>query len=172
MDSIDPELMYCPDCGDEYRTEIVQCAACCTELIQGSVVLKKMAAKKDNKGRFAEITAGDTLITVQAGSLADMKKLKRLFDKEYIPSLLASENPCGSGCCGPKVMLQVRSQDVEEALAVIATEHAVTTALHSDELLAASAIYDASAAKVRCPACGHSFTPDGPDCPECGLCFS
>lgn len=171
MDSIDPDLMYCPDCGDEYRAEILQCAACSTDLIQGSVVLEKRSAKKDNSGKNAEITAGDTLITVQAGSLLDMKKLKRMFDQESIPSLLASENPSGGGCCGPKVMLQVRSQDVEEALAIIATEHAVTTALHSDELIAASAVYDASAAMVRCPACGHSFTPDGPDCPECGLCF-
>ncbi|MCW5200967.1 hypothetical protein VU07_04100, partial [Desulfobulbus sp. F4] len=38
--TIEPELKYCPKCGDEYRAEIIACAACAVSLISGREVIE------------------------------------------------------------------------------------------------------------------------------------
>ena len=57
---IDPELQYCPQCQDEYRAGIVQCASCEVELINGSKMLKAQEQKnKRLSERSMEISPDD-----------------------------------------------------------------------------------------------------------------
>lgn len=168
MDSIDPELKYCLHCQDEYRAEMEVCAICSKDLISGAL-LKKSLLEKTRV--LCEITENDTVVTVRTGSLFDMKNLKRTLEKSSVPAIISSDSNCRGGCCGPQVMLQIRAQDVELAQKVLSIEHEASTRLHDYEGVNAEVMFDPSATKTVCPACGHGFVPDGPDCPECGLCF-
>ncbi len=173
MTDIDPELKYCPKCHDEYRAGIKMCAGCDVELITG---VKFIDLNNDNlmnrKSHLPELLPDDKLVSLQSGSLQNMKNLCSILATEMIASLLVSEDgSCGKGCCGPNFLLQVRSQDSEAALAVLADEYKRSSSLESHDLSTIDTVFDADAADTICPACGHNFKPTTMTCPECGLCF-
>lgn len=171
IDNIDPELRYCPACGDEYRSDIVSCAGCDRTLIDGAVLLAEEQAN-GSEDEPAVIGADDTLVAVQTGSLFDMKNIKNLLARHGVPAVLVSEENCaGGGCGGARIIAQIREQDVGKAAGILGREHARTTAIEDYAEVSAEAVFDPEAARVNCPACGHEFTPEGSDCPECGLCF-
>lgn len=107
---IDPELNYCPACGDEYRADIDTCAVCNIALISGPDKLAGLQAAQQAFGaRSMEITPEDELVNIRKGPLKDMKALRRLLAAERIPALLAGdEDGCGKGCCGPELYLQIK----------------------------------------------------------------
>ncbi len=179
MDSrtIDSELKYCPHCNDEYRPEIQSCAACKQTLLYGADLLAARNAKNQESGggeprQSAAIEDDDTLVPLQSGSLFDMKRLKGLLETEAVPAVLIKEESCASGGCGgPRIIVQIREQDLQRAAAVLRRDHAKTTVIGDYEEVAAEAVYDPESALAHCPACGHAFAPEVPDCPECGLRF-
>ncbi len=173
MFDIDPKLKYCPECKDEYRADFDNCASCDVQLIAGAMFIKILNGTVQKKaGRSMEISSEDELVTLRSGSLQDMKQLRALLKDESIPSLLVSEDDnCGKGCCGSNFFLQVRLQDGQEALAVLAHDFQRSTSLESHDLSNTQVVYDNSAKKTTCPACGHQFTPTTMTCPDCGLCF-
>jgi hypothetical protein len=172
MDIIDRFLKYCPTCGDEYRVDFFLCAACGEELISGADVLLSKAEKtRDCKKENCEIGEGDTLFTIQKGSLLDMKRMKRLLGDAAVPALLLKEENCRNSCCGPQILLQIRQQDLERAMEVLQEEHLRTTAGADYQAELPVAVFEPNGSYVVCPACRHEFIPDGPDCPDCGLHF-
>jgi len=173
MRDIVPELKYCPVCNDEYRAEIVMCAGCEVELMTGEQYLEMKSGRlRERENRSMELSVDDELVAIRSGSLIDMKQLRSLLAKEMIPSLLVSEDGgCAKGCCGSNFVLQVRLQDGQEALAVLADEFKRSTSLESHDLSNADAVFDVKAENITCPACGHSFAPTTTTCPDCGLCF-
>ena len=171
---IDPELKYCPRCNDEYRAEIVSCAACNVALITGRQKLEMEAeAEARMNGRLGAITSDDDIVTLHRGSMGDIKHLQSLLADQRIGSLITGDsNSCGKGCCGPSSFyLQVRREDVHEALRVIGEEYERTTALAHHDLGCADAVFDENAAEAVCPACGFRFATTETTCPDCGLCF-
>ncbi len=172
---VDPEMNYCPACGDEYRTDIQKCAGCEIELVSG---LEKLAEIQKRElalaSRSMEISVDDELITLRKGQLKDVKQLKKLLAKERIPAILAGdEQSCGKGCCGQEMYLQTRVRDAESAMAVLNQEFVKNTSLASHDMTYAGAVFVEGAESVVCPACGCNFAPDAEmDCPECGLSFS
>lgn len=171
MNTIDSLLRYCPQCGDEYRAEISLCAACGKELISGADLLAQAAKRRESVNERSEIHEGDTLVAIRKGGLFDMKNLKRLLEKGSVPALIARDENCGRGCCGPEVLLQIRQQDLQRAAVILEEEHIKTTAGAEVAVDQVAAVFDPEEACAVCPACGHEFTPDGPDCPDCGLQF-
>lgn len=169
----DPDLMYCPKCDEEYRAEIVMCAACNVELIGGGErLVQEEASKQKIDARSMTITNDDELANVRKGSLHDMKQLQTLLAKENIPSLLAGEgSSCGKGCCGDELYLQIKVSDGEDAMRVLADDFKAKTALDSHDLSTAHAVFDTGAESSTCPACGFSFPTSSSTCPDCGLCF-
>jgi len=166
------DLKYCPLCRDEYRAEILQCAACGVELLSGDEMQRKNGDLEGQQGATARIEEGDTLVALRKGSLLDMKGLRNVLAGAGIPVELIQDDSCrGGGCGGPELVLQVRSQDGQKALAVLQEEYERTTGLADMKATQAEAVYDPEAAVAVCPACAHEFTPNRPDCPDCGLHF-
>jgi rubrerythrin len=171
----DPELKYCPVCDDEYRADVKMCAACAVELIMG---LEKIAAeeiiKQKRVARSMELSVDDELVNIRKGPLLEMKNLQNILAREQVPSLIAGEKKsnCGKGCCGTEMYLQIKREDGELAMEVLAREFKRTTALDHHDLSHAQSVYEQGAGQTVCPACGFSFSTSNNTCPDCGLCFS
>ena len=170
---IDPEMFYCPSCGDEYRPGVVSCVSCAVELVSGTEKLSRLAQEHESLAlRSMELTSEDELVSIRKGSLNDLKYLRKVLEKERIPSLIAGDDKnCGRGCCGPEMFLQIKKDDVEAALQVLAEDFVKSTALDSHDLSTAHAVFDEQAAETVCPACGCRFSPTVGACPDCGLSF-
>jgi len=119
-----------------------------------------------------EIKPGDELIAIQKGNLLDMKRVRNLLAGHNIPALIVKDEQCRSGCCGGvEVVLQIRWDDRERAAFLLQEEHERTTGGKFEQDQGEDSIFNPDAQLAVCPACGHSFPPNGPDCPDCGLCF-
>ncbi len=170
----DPDLKYCPQCDEEYRAEIENCATCTIALISGMEKMKlEQAQEQKLANRSMELSSDDNLASIRKGPLKDMKHLQTLLAAEKIPSLVAGEKGnCGAGCCGGgEFFLQIREEDGEDALMVLARDFQKTTSLDSHDLSNIHAVFDTGAEQSICPACGFSFSTDSSTCPDCGLCF-
>ena len=170
---IDPEMYYCLSCGAEYRLDMSVCTSCRIPLVSGTEKLAEMAREKErHSGRSMELTPGVELVRIRKGPLQEMKYLQKVLEQGYIPGLISGdESGCGKGCCGPEMYLQIRKDDVDQALEILAKDFVRSTALDSHDLCNASAVFDPTAAETVCPACGCKFSPSVGACPGCGLCF-
>lgn len=175
-DYIDPELKYCPRCGDEYRADIVTCASCEVELLTGArltEIMEQERQRRENRNRA--IDPGEDLVDIRNGSLLEVKQVQILLERESIPTLIVGEGDpsCGKGCCGgSKVILRARAADLQDIREVLTRDYIKSTGLEDHDLSHASAIYDEDAAQTTCPACGHVFFGGSGTCPDCGLCFA
>jgi len=89
---VDPEMNYCPSCGDEYRPDIETCAGCRRTLISGRERLAREKRRHEEfQGRSMEIAPGEPLVAIRGGKLRDLKPLQLLLIRERIPSLLTGE---------------------------------------------------------------------------------
>jgi hypothetical protein len=168
--TIEPDLNYCPQCHDEYRAEIIRCAACAVELIPGSVLLR---AEKTKADRSLPLRPDDDLVAVSKGAVLQMQQLQALLKREGIPSRSVNEDGgCGQGCCGPSLTVQVRKADLKDVEAILAQDYLRSTGLCARDLSAAGTVFDAAANSALCPACGCRFSTAQSACPDCGLCFS
>lgn len=170
---IEHDLKYCPKCRDEYRVEMETCATCALPLILGA----DLAAMGKNKGasrqkRKGALTPDDHLAVIFQAPLNDLKHLKDLLEAEQIGAMISKEGGgCASGGCAPKFQLQVRQEEVQDALQVLAEEHRRATALAEHDATHAGAVFNPEAGEAVCPACGFAFATTTTTCPDCGLCF-
>lgn len=170
----DPELQYCPVCDEEYRADIKRCAECAVELVSGR---EKIAAEEGVKQkrvvRSMELSVDDDLVNIRKGPLLELKKLQQVLASDQVPSLIAGEKKsnCGKGCCGTEMYLQIRREDGEAAMEVLARDFKRTTALDHHDLSHIQSVHDERARETVCPACGFSFSTSNTTCPDCGLCF-
>ncbi len=171
---VDPELKYCPQCGDEYRADIKKCAACEIDLLSGTEVLVLLEEKNSKTAEKSNpITADDELIDIRKGSVIEIKQTKLLLEREGIPSVIANESGnCKKGCCGPDVLLKVRTSDMQEVGEIFSKLHIESTSLGDHDLQHAGAVFNVAAENTTCPACGHQFPTSSTTCPDCGLCFA
>jgi len=170
---IERDLKYCPKCRDEYRAEAETCAACAIALVWGAelVVIESNngASRRNRKG---PLTPDDQLVVVFQGALGDLKHLKDLLEAEQIGAMISKEGGgCASGGCAPKFELQVRQEEVRDALEMLAEEHRRATALAEHDATHAGAVFNPEAGEAVCPACGFGFATTTTTCPDCGLCF-
>lgn len=169
---IDPTMYYCVNCNDEYMPEASKCGVCGAELISGEALL----AQRQNEqaklaSRLGELTPADQIVTICRDEVYEVKRIEQLLKAENIGTLITGEeSSCGKGCCGGRVELKVRVQDVQAAMAVIEADLDRTTASHEHKAFADYG-FDQAAAEHTCPACGATFVVNGNTCPDCGLCF-
>ena len=170
---IEDDLKYCQACGEEYRADAVRCADCGDELISGRE-MRRIEAEKREKLARRSMTIGpdDELVDVHRGPSVQIKSYQSLLARHHLPALAAGdESGCGKGCCGGELILRVRRQDLREVIAVLEEEYVRSTGLEEYDLSTAGAVFNTMAEQVTCPACGCVFSPTGPTCPDCGLCF-
>ncbi len=168
---VDPDLKYCPECHDEYRAEIIRCAACGIELITGvQKIALQEAQQKKLQEKNVELNPDDDLVVIRRGPLPDMRHLVELLQSENIATLLAAdEKTCGKGCCPSVYDLLVKRDDGMEALHILEEEHRRTTGLADYDFSAADSVFNPEAGEACCPACGFSFPTTETTCPDCGL---
>lgn len=170
---IEEDLKYCPQCKEEYRSDIIQCADCATELITGKQLLTALKQKKDLKAnRDMNIKPEDELVDVRKGPIRDIKQTQTLLESHGIPAVIVKDKSCGKGCCGPDVLLKVRATDLHEAASVFENEYKNSTALHEHDTSYSHSVFNAGAGETTCPACGFTFSTQSTTCPDCGLCFA
>ncbi|MCK5405495.1 MAG: hypothetical protein KAI75_09675 [Desulfobulbaceae bacterium] len=171
---IDPDLMYCPTCNDEYRADIKRCAACDVDLISGSMKIEEDRVREEKlAGRKGDITPDDDIVTIHRAPLAEIKRLEELLDKERIGYLVTGDDSsCGKGCCPSAFDLKVRREEAEEVLAIIDEENRSSTFMgRKDEGGNNDSVFNPHAREAVCPACGCSFSTSTTTCPDCGLSF-
>ena len=170
---IERDLKYCPKCRDEYRAEAETCAACAIALVWGAeLVVMESNNGASRRNRKGPLTPDDQLVVVFQGALGDLKHLKDLLEAEQIGAMISKEGGgCASGGCAPKFELQVRQEEVRDALEVLAQEHRRATALAEHDATHAGAVFNPEAGEAVCPACGFAFATSTTTCPDCGLCF-
>jgi len=170
---IDPELKYCPKCGDEYRADIETCASCEVTLITGRDKIAKEEARKQRlNSRRGELTPEDDIVALHKGPLTDIKHMEDLLAAENIATLtVGDEQSCGQGCCPTNYILLVRREDAQDAVQIINAEYQRATALEHHDTCHAESVYNRDAGQATCPACGHTFPTTLESCPDCGLCF-
>lgn len=170
---IEAELQYCPNCLDEYRTEITTCAACNIPLVSGKEMLESQQdLEQKQAGRNMVISPEDELVTIRKGPLVQMKDLQTMLKREGIPSIAVNEDSnCGQGCCGTNIFVQIRKADLQDVMAILEQDHVRSTGLEDHDLSTAGAVIDTAAEQATCPACGYSFSTTEASCPDCGLCF-
>lgn len=172
---IEPDLQYCPRCGDEYRADILTCATCEVDLLSGVAYKERVEQKEGKKKqRVFKITDDDVLVAIQKGPVLDIRQLQALLQQERIASVAVNEDgsSCGKGCCGTTLVLQVREGDVDDALIILQQDYYNSTGLADHDLGQGGTVYDVAAAEVTCPACGFTFSTSTPACPDCGLQFA
>jgi hypothetical protein len=173
--NIDPELKYCPQCGDEYRADIARCAVCAVTLLDGWSLLEQQRLEEAKKAsRRLPLSPNDELVSIRKGAMVEMRHLQAQLERQGIPSLVVNEEgSCRSSCCGgPSLTVQVRPADLEDAQAFLVQDHIRSTALHEHDLGGAGAVFDTAADTAVCPACGCTFSTSHNACPDCGLCFA
>lgn len=170
---IDPELKYCPECGDEYMPEALQCAACDIELLTGARLIELQEERRrmlENRGK--EITAEEEVVDIRKGAVFEMKQWQARLQGEGIASLLASDDQgCGKKCCGPEVILRVRKSDAGEVARIFSRDYVESTGLKDHDIRHVDAVFHDEAEETICPACGFTFGTSSTTCPDCGLCF-
>lgn len=169
LGDIDPELQYCPRCGDEYLAEMHTCAACAVALVSGQALLA--AAKNQAPAQVVEIGADESVVALRSGPLAQMKELLAALHKHGVAGRLCKPEGGACGCKGPEVVLEVRQAEAQAAMAVLTEDYWRTTGLAAHDTRYAGAVFDEQAAETLCPACGTHFSTSETTCPDCGLCF-
>ena len=172
---IEPELKYCPACGDEYRQEIETCAACEVELLTGPAMQAMLDGNRlVNKGnRSVEIQPDESLVTVRKAQVREIKQLQHYLLERGFPSLACrEEGSCARGCRGVELLLQVRMSDTSDVVAVLEEEHRHSTGLTDEENRYSEAVYSRHDPEATCPACGCRFPTTLTACSDCGLSFS
>ncbi|MEJ2690900.1 MAG: hypothetical protein P8130_13335 [Deltaproteobacteria bacterium] len=169
----DPELKYCPKCKDEYMSHAANCAACQITLISGSdmqAIEQNIQTRRSE--RAATISADDDIVAIHHAGIGEIRRLEELLAAENIAVLIVGDDQsCGGGCCPGSFYLNVLREDALDAIRIIDQEFDRTTGFSDHDISNAEAVFNPAALVAKCPACGASFTPDGPECPECGLCF-
>lgn len=171
--AVDPEMFYCNTCGGEFRHHLDACPSCGVALESGAVRLERLRQEQQRRNaRPASLPPGSATVNLRRGPLRDMKELQRVLAEEGVPSILGGEEgECGRGCCGPELYLKIRPEDADLALEILARDFVRHTAVDSNELSRAAAVFDPRLAQVVCPACGCRFSPTVGACPDCGLSF-
>lgn len=170
---IEEDLMYCPNCREEYRADITTCADCGTDLVSGRDVLAaKGSVDARRQARMGDLRPEDDVVVVHQGQLNEIRPLEKVLQHENIGALVAGDDSgCGKGCCGTTLNLLVRREEAPEAYQLIQAELDRTRGLASHDMGSCEVVFDQNAQESECPACGFRFASTISTCPDCGLCF-
>jgi len=171
LQDIDPELKYCPKCGDEYVAEIQTCAGCGVALEFGQVILASAATGNAADARPLTIEADEPVVNIRKGPMLQIKELQHYLGNRGLATQIVKDAGAGCGCRGPEVILQVREADVQQVRDALAQEYWQSTGLDDHDTRYAGAVFDDEAEDTLCPACGYRFSTRETTCPDCGLCF-
>jgi predicted RNA-binding Zn-ribbon protein involved in translation (DUF1610 family) len=149
----------CPDCGEEFRPEIVRCSDC-GALLRDRLEddLTEVADGTGLDGSAPGATASAP-VEIRRRSLYSSNRIREI--QPLAERLGSSGTPFWVESAGDSWTVLVAEADEEHGRAILA------------EVLGApespSPAFDPEAGYAACPACGHALESRAVECPECGL---
>ncbi len=154
-------VRVCPECGEEFRPEIVRCSDCGALLVDRAVeedAPSPMAGSLHGHGHSA---SGGPPAPV---ALARLFRADRASDIEPLAERLGKAGlPYRVRTVQLSFELLIPEEDREKALGVLG--EALRPGLPSTD----DAPFDPESGYSACPACGCRLAPRAQECPECGL---
>lgn len=151
-------VRVCPECGEEFRPEIVRCSDCGAMLEdrhENEPGADPVSAPRDPVG--SEATEGHYVSIFHADRAADLEPLAVRLGEAGLPFRVRSAQQ--------RFDLLTREEDeakVREALGEILAHRAPTGVADEPH-------FDPEGGYAACPACGCRLAPRAEECPECGL---
>jgi hypothetical protein len=161
-------VRVCPDCGEEYRPEIVVCAECGSLLEdhweeEGASDRRRVAPAARPEPE-PELEDHRTLfVTSHAASLVPLAE--RLRDAAIAFHLRESRKDARAPTSS--FSLLVRPEDAARALGALAG--LLDESVDPDRLEAVERAYDPARGYLSCPACSQTLAEAAGECPGCGL---
>lgn len=98
FDSIEPDLQYCLQCGDEYRADIKTCATCNKALVRGREVEAMLAQQRLRSAQLSRpITSDEAVVAIKKGPALLIKQLQAYLLDHGIASLVVSDPAAPGG---------------------------------------------------------------------------
>ncbi|MFI5183952.1 MAG: hypothetical protein ACHQNV_06120 [Vicinamibacteria bacterium] len=151
-------VRVCPECGEEFRPEIVHCSDC------GTLLQDRLAEEDATAERVAEFAAdlpsvgpgteGKYVRIFRADRAADVEPLAVRLGQAQVPFRVRSALMCFD--------LLTREEDHDRVHRVLGD--LLTSGGHP-----ADADFDPEAGYAACPACGCRLAPQAEECTDCGL---
>jgi ribosomal protein L32 len=164
-------VRVCPDCGEEYRPEIVTCADCGATL-EDRFLEDGQTPDAPPPAPAAPAPAGPDLAQhrpiFSSAQARDLVPFAEALKQAGI-AFHFLETPADEEGRGASYSLLVHETD--EA----AAQRSLTSLLHDGEephaVESLQAQFEEGRGYVRCPACGQEQAAGALECPECGLAF-
>jgi hypothetical protein len=161
------QVRICPECGEEYRPEIVLCADCGALLqdADGERGAPQRPAAEPSEPAEPEVPEGYQPV-FWSSQPREIRRLAERLDKEGIPLHLQAQ-ATDRQRSSLRLALLVPEDQRARALEILGPY------LDADAdpalLQAVEREFDPSEGYLRCPACGGDLGPGAFDCPACGL---
>jgi hypothetical protein len=154
-------VRVCPECGEEFRPEIVHCSDCGALLVDHAaeeVAPSPMAGSPTGQAHSPSDGAPAPVAfarLVRADRAAAIEPLAERLGKAGVPFRVRTVSL--------SFELLVAEGDREEALSVLGD------AARPENVSVDDAPFDPEGGYAACPACGSRLAPRAQECPECGL---
>jgi hypothetical protein len=164
-------VRVCPDCGEEYRPEIVSCADC------GAVLEDRFLGEEGETAEDAlpaaplpsevapDLSHHQVIFT--SGQARDLVPLAEALKAKGVAFRFV-DTPAEEEVRAASYRLLVHEDDSEAARRALAP--ILGTAGAGEEAAAGpDSAQGETRGEARCPACGQELEAGAPECPECGL---
>lgn len=151
-------VRVCPDCGEEFRPEIVRCSDC------GALLEDHVEGDAAGGAHESASEGGSTPTEAPAPVQIQRRSL-------YTSNRIGEIQPLAKRLSGAGVQFWVESAGDSWSVLVAEADEATGRAIASDlfGLVDHAASFDPEVGYSACPACGHALPPAVVECPECGL---
>jgi hypothetical protein len=152
-------VRVCPDCGEEFRPEIVNCSDC------GALLQDRL--EDDETGESMTVVPeagipggeGPSVVEIERRSLYTSNKIREV--RPLAERLGSASLRFWVESAGDSWTVLVSEADEEQGRAILNELFGMG---HSS-----AAAFDAESGYAACPACGQALEPRATECPECGL---
>lgn len=151
-------VRVCPDCGEEFRPEIVRCSDC------GALLHDSVEGGVTNGAGNVPGEVGPSQGEAPAAVEIQRRSL-------YTSNRISEIQPLAQRVGAAGIQFWVESAGDSWTVLVAEADEARGRALAGELFGIAehSAEFDPQAGYSECPACGHALRPAVVECPECGL---
>jgi len=155
-------VRVCPECGEEFRPEIVRCSDC-GALLEDRYEGDEAPAAAPAAG-FPAVDDGSELDPSSRGGFVRLFHADRAADLEPLARRLGEAGiPFRVRTVQLSFEMLIREGDAEKVRAALAE------AMPAGGWASPQASPDGDPAEGACPGCGHALAAAAHECPECGL---
>ncbi len=103
----------------------------------------------------------------------EAKRIKAaLLERGVTVHLISNPVTCSTGGCEITVEMHAAKEHLEAVQDFMRMERRRNLGDLNPLVEAEGLIFDPAQTQAQCPACGHQFSTEKSECPDCGLCFT